>query len=72
MLLSAREYWSALRELAQLKRLQARTGEDIRTLISVPDHIRESLEAFCAAASPEDAAPILEALAYRDFMLERL
>jgi hypothetical protein len=58
-------------ELESLRRLVARTGEDLSVLIDVPEDIRDALDAYCAAY-PGDAGDIRKALAYRDFMMEHL
>lgn len=59
---TARQEFSSLRDLARI------TGEDLKALISVPAHVRTSIEKFCEA-NPADAAGFERALDTRDYML---
>lgn len=71
MILSASARWSALQELRSLGAYARRTGQDLVAMIEVPPHVREDLEEFCRNF-PDDARPIREALAVRDYMLDRV
>lgn len=73
MALPGRVRWTAYRELQSLRRLAAKTGEDLRELVEVPDKLRADLEAFVAAHPDDDVSEdIRVSLMIRDWMLDRL
>jgi hypothetical protein len=69
--LPADKRWAALQELRSLATFVRTHGGDLVDMVSIPDDVRESFEAFCVA-HPSEADSIHEAIAFRDFMLDHI
>jgi hypothetical protein len=71
MRLTPSERRAALSELESLRRYQQATGHDIRKMIDVSVAERDEIEQWCRD-DPQYAEEFRRAVAYRDFILERL